>query len=278
MTQRKSPQGASIFSIALAALLLFPAGARTARAALVTSNVSTQDFLQDPQDGQDKEQERRDREQEARDREQEKRDREQEKRDREQERTDRFQERYDQAREALDEDHYEKAAQKFAELAQMNGPQTDAALYWKAYAENKLGRKAAALADIAEIKSKYAQSKWKKDAEALELELRQSAGVKPNPDAEPDKDLKALALRALWQSDPERALPITEKILNGSDSPKYKSNVLFVAAQSGSSQGMELLTKIARGQSNPELQRKAVEYLAMFGGRKTHETLKALYD
>jgi len=35
------------------------------------------------------------------------------------------------------------------------------------------------LATIAEVKSKYAQSRWKKDAEALELEVKQSSGQKP---------------------------------------------------------------------------------------------------
>src|SRR5215470_8507736 len=152
MTQRNVSCRTSMVWAAIAALLLYPTGARAARH--VVAQLAAQDFLQDPQDAQDKEQERRDREQEARDREQEKRDREQEKRDREQERLDRLQELYDDGREALDDDHYEKAAQKFSELAQMNGPQTDAALYWKAYAENRQGKKAAALATIADLKAK----------------------------------------------------------------------------------------------------------------------------
>src|SRR5581483_10474365 len=73
-------------------------------------------------------------------REQERRDREQEARERAQEHAERLEELYDDGREALDDDHYEQAAEKFTALAGMNGPQTDAALYWKAYAENKLGR------------------------------------------------------------------------------------------------------------------------------------------
>src|SRR5437868_5314800 len=93
------------------------------------------------QDAQDREQEKRDREQEARDREQERREREQEKRDREQEKLDRAQELYEQGREDLDEDRYQRAESRFNELAQRNGPQTDAALYWKAYAENRLGKR-----------------------------------------------------------------------------------------------------------------------------------------
>lgn len=261
-------------AVGLALGLLFLPSSLSARAAHLQSPEAS---AQSAEAQREADEARQEKEQERRDREQEKRDREQEARDREQEKLDRLQELYDNGREALDDDHYEKAVAEFAELAKLNGPQTDAALYWKAYAENKLGKKAASLATIAEVKSKFPQSRWKKDAEALELEIKQSSGVKPNPDAESDKDLKAMALRALWQSDPERALPITEKILNASDSSKYKANVLFVAAQSGTPQGMELLVKTARGQGNPELQRKAVEYLGMFGER-SHKTLADLYS
>ena len=87
----------------------------------------------------DREQEKRDREQEQRDREQEKRDREQEQRDREQERVDRLAELYDNGREDLDDEKYEQARDKFVALAKANGPQTDAALYWEAYADHVWG-------------------------------------------------------------------------------------------------------------------------------------------
>src|SRR2546430_6329008 len=132
-----------------------------------TAHLQSQDAGAQSAEAQEKadeaRQEQQEKEQERRDREQEKRDREEEARDREQEKLDRQQELYDNGREALDDDHYEKAAAEFAELVKLNGPQTDAALYWKAYAENRLGKKAASLATIAEIKSKYAQSRWKKD-------------------------------------------------------------------------------------------------------------------
>jgi hypothetical protein len=264
MTRRNSVHRTSIVWIAVAALLISPVRARAAR--VMAGHLPATIFYQDPQDVQEKEQERREREEEAREKEQEKREREQEAREREQEKIERFQELYDDGREALDEDRYDKAEAKFDQLAQMNGPQTDAALYWKAYAQNRLGKKAAALSTIAELKTKFAQSRWKKDAEALEIEVRQSSGQKPNPEAESDKDLKILALQALLNSDPQRAMPIVEKVLNGSSSPKDKAKVLFLVAQTGSPQGMQVLANIARGQSNPELQRKAVEYLGIFGG------------
>ena len=190
-------------------------------------------FLQDPQDDQDKEQEKRDREQEARDREQEKRDREQEARDREQERVDRFQELYEDGRDDLDEDRYDRAAAKFKQLADMNGPQTDAALYWKAYAENRMGRRETALATLADMKKRFPQSRWQKDAGVLELEVKQSTGQPVKPSDQSDEELKMLAIQGLMNSNPDVAMPLLEKVINGSATPREKSRALFVLAQSG---------------------------------------------
>jgi hypothetical protein len=218
------------------------------------------------QEQPDREQEKRDREQEKRDHEQEKRDREQEKRDHEQERLERNSELYDDGREALDEDDYNKAESKFAELASLNGPQTDAALYWKAYAENRLGKRDTALSTIADLKHRFPQSRWLKDASALEIDVRQRAGQPARPESQSNDDLKMLAIQGLMNSDPERAMPLLEKVLNGSGTPREKSKALFVIAQSGSPQAQAILVRVAKGQSNPDLQRKAIEYLGIFGG------------
>jgi HEAT repeat protein len=75
-----------------------------------------------------------------------------------------------------------------------------------------------------------------------------------------------LAIQGLMNSDPERAMPLLEKVLNGSGTPREKSKALFVIAQSGSPQAQTILVRVAKGQSNPDLQRKAIEYLGMFGG------------
>jgi len=232
---------------------------------------------QSEQDRRDAEQEARDREQERNDREQEKRDREQEKKDREQEKLDQMQDLYDTGREALDDGKYQQAEQIFDELAQKNGPRTDAAMYWKAYAENQSGKRDTALATIASLKSKFPQSRWKKDAEALEIELRQSSGHPVNPELQSYEELKTLALQGLMNSDPQRGIQMIEKRLAGTASPKDKAKMLFVLAQNGSPEAREVLGKIAQGQSNPDLQRKAVEYLGIFGGNRAAATLEAVY-
>jgi hypothetical protein len=261
--------------LAIAALLLAPAAARAH--GFQELSVQIADSLQDPQDAQDKEQEKRDREQEARDREEEKRDREQEARDRAQEKLDRLQELYDDGREALDDDRYDQAESKFKQLADMNGPQTDAALYWKAYAENRLGKRDAALTTVADLKKRFPQSRWQKDASALEIEVRQSTGNPSHPENQSDEELKMLALQGIMNGDPQKGISILESILNGSGTPKLKSRALFMAAQSGKPEAREVLAKIAKGQSNPELQRKAVEYLGLFGGAEARKTLADVY-
>jgi outer membrane protein assembly factor BamD (BamD/ComL family) len=161
--------------IAMAALLALPAVTR-AHASATPVPVAVETWQDQDQNAQEREQEKREREQEARDREQEKRDREQEARDRVQERLDRAQEIYEDAREDLDEDRYERAAQRFKTLADMKSKMADAALYWRAYAENRLGQKDAALAALADLKKQFPQSKWANDATALEMEVRQSTG------------------------------------------------------------------------------------------------------
>lgn len=229
------------------------------------------------QDAADRAQEDGDRAQEKRDREQEARDREQEKKDREQERVERYDELYQDGREALDEDRWDRASDKFGELVSMNGPQTDAAMYWRAYAENKLGKRDSALTTIADLKKKFPQSRWLKDAGALEIEVRQSTGHPANPDNQDSDDLKMLALQGLMQSDAKDAVPKVESFLNGSSSPKLKSKALFLLGQNGSPQARDVLAKIAKGESNPDLQRKAVEYLGLFGGSEAHNTLAQIY-
>lgn len=205
------------------------------------------------------------------------RDRQEEVRERERERAERMQELYDEGREALDEDQFREAERSFTKLVELNGPQTDAALYWMAYAQNREGKKEAAIGTIAELKKRYPQSRWKKDGEALEIEVRSATGAKANPEAQNDEELKLLALQGLMNSSPDKAIPLVEGILNGNGSPRVKSKALFVLAQNGSPQSEEVLGKIARGQSHPDLQRKAVSYLATFGGKRSGKILAEVY-
>ena len=162
----------------------------------------------------------------------------------------------------LNEGKWDAAAGKFDQVAALHGKRADSALYWKAYALNKSGRRQDALATIAELRKQYPRSTWLKDAGALEVELRQASGQAVNPQEHEDEETKLLALNSLMNSDPKRALPILQKFLSSNNSSRLKEQALFVLAQSDSQEARQTLIQVARGQSNPELQRKAIQFLA----------------
>jgi HEAT repeat protein len=184
---------------------------------------------------------------------------------------------YEQGTKALDDGDWDRAASAFTEVAKANGARADAALYWAAYALNKQGRKADALAILGGFSGKFPKSSWRKDVRALELEIRQSGGAGVHPEAENDEDLKLMALNSLVSTDPERAVPLLEKFLKGGSSRELKERALFVLAQSGSPRAREILAQVARGTSDPDLQEKALHYLGIFGGRANRELLAEIY-
>lgn len=184
---------------------------------------------------------------------------------------------YDLGTKALDASQWEKALQAFDQVIQAHGPHADGALYWKAYALNKLSRREDALAALATLEKSYAQSRWNNDAKELEVEIRQSMGQTVSPENVSNEDLKLIAINGLMNSDPERAVPLLEKVLQGNQSPKLKERALFVLAQSSSPQARAIISSIARGQSDKALQRKALEDLALFGGKESRAELAEIY-
>ena len=165
----------------------------------------------------------------------------------------------------------------FNEIARSNGARADAAVYWAAYAYKQEKRYAEALALLAGYSSRFPKSSWLKDARALELEIRQSGGKKIRPEAESDDDLKLMAINSLLDSDPERAIPLLEKLVKSGSSPKLKERALFVLAQSDSPRARQIVGEVARSNSDPELQEKALHYLGVHGGRASLELLAEIY-
>jgi len=187
-------------------------------------------------------------------------------------------EAYDRGTEALDAERWDRAIEAFDAVVRMAGRRADAGLYWRAYALNKAGRAADALAAVAQLRKSAPRSKWLNDARALELEIRQRSGQGTPPEAEGDEDLKLMALNGLLNTDSERALPLLEKFLTGNGSAKLRERALFVLSQSDSPRAREIVVRIARGQQSPELQETAIRYLGLFGGEASKQALADLYQ
>jgi HEAT repeat protein len=202
-------------------------------------------------------------------------------RERERERERQLQEReteaYESGLSALDDDRWDRAIDRFDRVISIGGAKADAAKYWKAYAQNRLGQRAEALATIAELIKSHPNSRYVSQAKQLEADVRRGTGQTVNPESQADEDLKLYAIQSLQHQDPERAVPLAEKVLGGNYSPKMKAKALFVLAQIDSPAARQVLAKTARGEINPDLKNRAIDYLGVHGGTESREVLADIY-
>ena len=203
---------------------------------------------------------------------------------------------YTTGTQAMNELRWADAVNSFDQVISAKGKKVDAALYWKAYSLNKLGSTDSALSTCDELRSRYASSRWNKDCSALAI----GPQVKVNnvvPSAPPapssrhdergdassaaprgsDEDLKILALNSLLHQDPARAIPLLRDILSGGQSINVKKHALFILAQSKTPEAQSILHDAVVGKLDPELQRQAIQSMAVFQGKSGNDTLVEVY-
>lgn len=195
---------------------------------------------------------------------------------------DRGRDLYSRGMAALDERDYDRALRDFDQYykgaAEIKDARADGALYWKAYALSKLGRRDDSLAMLAQLEKSYPSSRWLNDAKALQLEVRQASGQGGSPESQTDEDLKLLAINSLMNTDAERVVPLLEKLLaDPKASPRLKSRALFVLGQSRNQRAGEIIARYAKGPGNPDVQLKAVEYLGIYGSKENKQVLADVY-
>jgi HEAT repeat protein len=186
-------------------------------------------------------------------------------------------ERYEQGYEYVRDGRYDRGIERLNDVIAMKGSRTDAALYWKAYAQDRLGQRAEALTTLSTLVRDHSKSNYAQQAKVLEAEVRRNAGQAPRPQDQQDEEIKLLALNALQHQAPEQAVPMIQKLLAGTASPKLKERALFVLAQSDNAQAREVLKGIAKGGGTPELQSRAINYLGTHGGRESRAVLAEVY-
>lgn len=195
------------------------------------------------------------------------------------ERSEREADLYEDGADAIDDEEWETALRHFSRVAEMKGTRADGAVFWSAYALNKLGRRAEALKTVDGLKKAYPKSRWLDDAQALELELRSNRGERVAPEKIDDSELKMIAINSLMHTDPEKAFPLLEKIVRGgSTSKKVRERALFVLSQSSSPRAQALIADIARGNANPDMQKEAVRYLGISGSARNRQVLAEMYS
>lgn len=183
-------------------------------------------------------------------------------------------ETYEQARAALDNGNYPQARELFAEIAAAGGPRAEDAMYWKAYAEERMGNERAAMRSIAELTRLFPESRWVDDAKALELQMRNHGNAEELPE---DEELKLYALQALVLSNPEKAVPIIKRYLEEGKSDQLKERALFLLLQADTEESRELLGTAALGASSVMLQVSAIRTLGMIGDKESLDLLERAY-
>jgi tetratricopeptide (TPR) repeat protein len=184
---------------------------------------------------------------------------------------------YDIGARLLDDRKYDEAIPHFDRVIASKQDRADGALYWKAYALNRIGRRDEALAALATLRQNYPQSHWLNDAQVLEAEVKQNAGRPVSPGDENNDDIKLMAINSLMRADPDRAIPLLENLLKSGSSPRLKDRALFVLTQSKSPKAEQILADYAKGAGNPDLQLRAVRYIGVSGTAESQQQLAAIY-
>ena len=172
---------------------------------------------------------------------------------------------------------YDQAVTRLDQVIAQKGTHADGALYWKAYAEYKLGRTADALAALNELRQQYGQSRYLSDARALEADVRKSSGQPLNANAD-DDEIKLLAIQGIQNSNPDGAIPLLEGVLKATNSLQVKKRALFVLAQNDQPAAHQLLISYAKGSGNPDLQLEAIRYLVDRRRQTTGAELNEIYN
>ena len=182
-------------------------------------------------------------------------------------------ETYREGQRALERREWSEASRLFGKLASKSSSETDAALYWKAYADWKQRLKQDSLEGIHRLLSAYPKSAWADDARALELSIRDgkpgaaasSEDDEDNESNEDDEELKLYALDGLMQMDADKAVPVLERLLARNSSPRLKERALFVLSQSDSPRAREVVIRTAKTGQPVALRVAAVRTLGQAG-------------
>lgn len=195
---------------------------------------------------------------------------------------------YNDGQTALNESRWADALTKFEQVIRAKSSRTDAATYWKAFSLNKLGRQDEALTTIGELRRNYPKSRWVNDARALEIEIRPNSGTTVNPGSTGaaatngpcgDEELKLLALNRLMDRDEERAVPLLERFLQNQNCKRLRERALFVLGQSDNPKAIDMITRIAKGELYPDLQRKAIDQIGIVNANdRNMKTLTQIYQ
>jgi hypothetical protein len=181
---------------------------------------------------------------------------------------------YEAGRRAMDRAEWQEAREAF-ERAARAGASADAALYWKAYSEMKLKDFTDAKETIARLRAAYPQSRWTRDADALELEMRGPHGGDQLPE---DEEMKLYALQMLMMNDPKRAEPLLRQYIEEGGSDNLRERAMFILLNHPDAAHSDLLSNALAPGINMNLKMSAIRLLGVLDDPKSRELLDRAYE
>ena len=159
----------------------------------------------------------------------------------------------------------------------MKGTRADAALYWKAYSQNRLGQRAEALDDHRRADEELSEQPLRK--QATRARSRGAARRRPAGTA------AGLGRRGTEADGAERAAehgarrsdPDAREAARGHRLAAAQAARAVRAGAEQAPRAREVLRNIAKGSSTPELQSQAIQYLGVHGGPESRAVLAEVY-
>jgi HEAT repeat protein len=175
---------------------------------------------------------------------------------------------------------YDRAITLFDRVFAQKGIHADAALYWKAFSQARLVRTEEALESLAVLRRDYPQSRYSNEAKVLEADVRKLAGQRVDPQTlDANDEIKLMAINGIANTEPERAIPLLEGVLNATNTLGNKRRALFLLAMSKDARAHQILLRYAKGAGNPELQVEAIRSLVSRRDKQTTDAeLREIYE
>ncbi|HEX5886040.1 MAG TPA: HEAT repeat domain-containing protein [Pyrinomonadaceae bacterium] len=186
-----------------------------------------------------------------------------------------------EGRDFIEAQNWQKAAEKFNDFikAYPRDKDVDAALYWYGYALQKQDRKDEAAAPLVRLITRYPNSTWRREADALLVVLGRKAEVDQALERD-NCEIKMLALQSLFQADQERAIGIATEALRATPGrcPSFQAAAVSMLGAHGGARGVPILLDIARSHADQRLRLTAIKRLGDQHTEQISDELIKIYD
>jgi HEAT repeat protein len=186
-----------------------------------------------------------------------------------------------EGRDFIEAENWQRAAERFQGYVREfpKDRDVDAALYWYAYALQKLGRKDDAAAPLLRLVRDFPNSSWRREAEAMLVVLGRGEAVQEALNQN-NCEIKILALQSLFQANVERAIAFVSEVLKAPEGtcPGLKPAAVSLAGSHGGARVVPLLLEIAKSQGDLKLRLTAIKRLGEQNSEAVVDELLRLYD